>query len=523
MKLLDTSFTLSSGDVMSCGFTRVANETADTITQVTKDAVLELASIHAEGDEETFVRDILLKLTFTMTDRAANEKKSNRQIASWRDDVVGDGSTVHQFNCMAHALLGFHSYSKKPIKEMEKELGPIGRQALPVFARWRDMSTAVERTCCMMSEVFGPVGDHHGVRDRWEAHCSRHGIKNFVSAYKDNRFNALFRSSAELIHHRDDFISVLQTVTTPNLKIKSVLADISCPVVIAMVQAVALLYIKVNDPYWNLVTSSSVEYLKLYQYIQPLHDFLQQASDEPGLLLNDDFVLWNDVPISPAARSLQPKVMHIIHPAHTDLLHATVKLVCQAMMSTIKKQLIDFMPGGQYSTPPSDEDLERTGFAHVTNLGCEHHFGDLDSSQRRRPNCSLFHHSTIQMLKRNKGGIADWLHQMSNQEKEALFTAARKQGRQMRSFHSDQERQVQQSLSREMQKEPKKKNAPSSTKTAADVELELAAEETLRENLQDELARLLPQNFKFKEGQYVAVAFQEGWYPGKINYHKPCM
>ena len=50
----------------------------------------------------------------------------------------------------------------------------------------------------------------------------------------------------------------------------------------------------------------------------------------------------------------------------------------KAMIRTINKQLIDFLPGGQFSASPEKDDLSQTEFAHLTNLGCEHHFGDLD-------------------------------------------------------------------------------------------------------------------------------------------------
>lgn len=69
----------------------------------------------------------------------------------------------------------------------------------------------------------------------------------------------------------------------------------------------------------------------------------------------------------------------------------------------IQKQLVDFLSGVKYAETPDKEDIERTEFAHNTNsFGCEHHFGDLDSYQKRRPNASMHHHTTIQMLKSTK-------------------------------------------------------------------------------------------------------------------------
>ena len=538
-KLIDTSVTLSSGDIMSVGFRRVARETGVTICKMTQDSVRELAAIHTERDsdrtEEDFIRESLMKLSFVMSDRAANEKTADELLENWRNEVLEGSEEVgqlHRFHCMAHVLLGFHSYSKKPLKEQDIALvnaeGQFGRAALPAFARWNDFSSALERTVRMASEVFGPVGEHTGVRDRWEAYCGSRGIKSFVSNYRDNRFNALFRASAEVVHHREQFIDVLQSVKTPNKKLKSMLADLQCPVVTTMIQGVAIMYLRVTDVYWTLVTSSSVKYLELYRYIQRLHLFLTAAEDNPEMLLQTDVILWEDVQVSPAVTAMADKVLHLQFEDKKDLFLATVKLVCTAMKATIEKQLVDFLPSGKYSEPSAEIELIRTGFAHVHNLGCEHHFGDLDSSQRRRPNASLFHHSSIQMLKRNRKGISKWVESMSDDQEKKLFADARKHGPRMRKSHRQQELDVERSVNEEMlnkrqnnskqiQKKPKK-----AAKFPIDDELLQEEEEQERENLQNELARLLPKDVSLTVGQYVIAAFQEGWYPGKLSFHVLC-
>lgn len=50
-KILDTSITLSTGEVMSLGFTKVARETAEVINNVTKNQMTELAETVADADE----------------------------------------------------------------------------------------------------------------------------------------------------------------------------------------------------------------------------------------------------------------------------------------------------------------------------------------------------------------------------------------------------------------------------------------------------------------------------------------
>lgn len=117
-KILDTTVTLSSGDILSLGFNVVAHETAEAINNITKRHVTELATLHSNihdenSDVETYIKSSLTKLAFTMSDRASNEKKADRLLDEWRDRLLNDCKDDRQhpkvlhFHCMAHVLLGF--------------------------------------------------------------------------------------------------------------------------------------------------------------------------------------------------------------------------------------------------------------------------------------------------------------------------------------------------------------------------------------------------------------------------------
>ncbi|KAL3876455.1 hypothetical protein ACJMK2_034300 [Sinanodonta woodiana] len=104
------------------------------------------------------------------------------------------------------------------------------------------------------------------------------------------------------------------------------------------------------------------------------------------------------------------------------------------MVAVIDKQLIDFLDGGKYHVNAemiSETEEQRTNFAHLTNLGCEHHFGDLDSSQRRRPSASMHHHTSVQLLKWNRIPMMKWLSEMKPDNHHSILISARKGGREM--------------------------------------------------------------------------------------------
>ncbi|XP_045198613.2 uncharacterized protein LOC123552927 [Mercenaria mercenaria] len=536
-KILDTSVTLSSGGIMSLGFNRVAHETAVAINEVTKSHLHELADLHSSVDHdgtsaESYIVNSLEKLAFTMSDRASNEKKADRLLDEWRDQVlqqnIENPSKVHHFHCMAHVLLGFHNYICADLKAQQSSLvaehGLLGRDNLSVFKFWSKKGTVVERALRTTSDVFGPSGDHHGVRDIWEAHCAKNGLKSVIGNYKDNRFNALFQTSAEIYLHREDFITVLETINAPNLKLQSVLADLQSDTIMTVVQCLGLFYLKLTGPYWNLLVGNNVPYLELHKEVQVLHQFLTKCEINPATILHEIPFSEIDTNKVPYQELLLKKLENISeNPVYRELLNVTIKLVSGAMKRTVEKQLVDFLNEGQYSQEATEKELQRTNFAHVTNLGCEHHFGDLDSSQRRRPHASLHHHSSVQLLKRNRSPMMHWLTEMPESDRQKLLKSARKGGKLLRQKHQDSDKNVLNEINSDIllnkkKKENKKRKADLNLKNSEkNGRYEYEDNETYSDTEEEaRLLEILPTNQTVSENDYVAIAYQDAWYPGIV-------
>lgn len=428
---------------------------------------------------------------------------------------------VHHFHCMAHVLLGFHRYACCDLKSLENKLinqnGPLGRDALPQFKFWTKKGTSVERVTRTVSETFGPAGDHFGLRDRWEAYCSQKGIKTIIGNYRDNRFNSLFQTAAEVLLHAEDILKVIDTVKQPNKKIKSVQADLKRSSLNTMLQCFGLFYVKVTGPYWNLVTGGEVPYLLLYSHIQELADFLRSCATTPKtLLLNPDSHWSNDdranVCEIPHRNRLCTRLF-AVDKCNETLLYETVQVVANAMLKCVEKQLADFMPEGQYAKEPSEKDLKRTSFAHSTNLGCEHHFGDLDSSQKRRPNATMHHHTTVQLLKRNRKSLINWLSDMPPQSRSNLMKKARKGGRELKVISMNVEKDVLKEINEDMIKErdnpPKRRKTQPKNDPVPDEDEDYGTDD-------DCISHRLPVIDKFTDNEYVAVAYQDQWYPGCV-------
>jgi hypothetical protein len=107
-KLLDTSVTLSNGEIISLGFTLVCHEDAKIINKVTKEHLEELAKLNSSknntssvpDEQQDYVVRVVERLAFTMSYRAANKKLTIKLLAERRDELIeefrgNDASIVH--------------------------------------------------------------------------------------------------------------------------------------------------------------------------------------------------------------------------------------------------------------------------------------------------------------------------------------------------------------------------------------------------------------------------------------------
>ena len=121
-KILENTITLHNGVILPTWFHNVCRESAEDISDSVKRELKELSAILDEADiNDGHIRhEILNKLSYFMTDRAANEKLSNRNLIIWdRSEVNNDSLPIlFSLHCMAHVLLGFQKYAAEEMVEL---------------------------------------------------------------------------------------------------------------------------------------------------------------------------------------------------------------------------------------------------------------------------------------------------------------------------------------------------------------------------------------------------------------------
>ena len=119
-----------------------------------------------------------------------------------------------------------------------------------------------------------------------------------------------------------------------------------------------------------------------------------------------------------------------------------LKAVCAGCVAATERQLVDFLPGGTFHGVEDPELRARLQHSKLTNLVGEQAFGDLNFSLFKRRNASLHHHSSINIMKRNKT-ISTFFLEKSEEEQKSLLQLSAKKAPALRKKHQEEEREMQ--------------------------------------------------------------------------------
>ena len=97
----------------------------------------------------------------------------------------------------------------------------------------------------------------------------------------------------------------------------------------------------------------------------------------------------------------------------------------------VQLQLKDFLPEGRYHKVDDPELRQKLEHSRLTNLVGEQAFGDLDFSMFKRRNATAHHHSSVNILKRNKT-LTEWFLTLSPEEQKAALLRAAAKHQQLR-------------------------------------------------------------------------------------------
>ncbi|GFN81880.1 hypothetical protein PoB_000838600 [Plakobranchus ocellatus] len=462
---LEQHIQLSNGKNLSLGFTEIASDDSDTLLEKCTSMFEKLCEIYCKANEEfdlsILFKEVIRKLKCVMSDRASVMKSFDKKLAAFRKDLLDDEDcSTHFLFCNAHFLLALSAAAEQGISIVEKEWiedgNQLGRDANPVYKSFeKNAESAATRTIRMASECLGPRGDEKsGARKEWLSFCSLKDIQSKFSSYRSNRFNNLFQNATAVLHHRLHVpIFLNEYVSHSNLKLKSILEDMSDKRVISNIAALSFFHIYFSEPYWLLMNSSRT-YLEFPDYVKKMDCTLDRWTEVDFDLLSVTSVFSDfkaaDCDIFVLKEFLKSDVFD------QEIFMTTLKVIVETSRKALKRQLSDFLEGGVFGCELSDEVKDILKTCPLTNLTGERLFGDLDYDMNKRRNTSLSMRSTYCMWKHNK--TAQWLASQNSQEIHKLIQKGIDNAPEWKQHQKDERVAVQEKVKQRIKENKWKKN-----------------------------------------------------------------
>ena len=457
-KFVGMQVTLKNKRTLCMGFDPVAHETAQTLLDLAINKLTEFAVLNSPQDSAKELERMLGNVVGFMSDRANTMKCVGRLLNEHITTALQKEIQIQFLHCNAHFLLGASTAAEKGLVQATKDMGLegcLGRDNLPVFQGFsRSTESAVCRYIRMACDTIGPRGDEKcGCHSDWLAFCASHEKTSIITSYRGNRFNNLFTAAAGLIHHREDILNFFDLRQPSNLKQRSVHADVASDELNIMLLAVALVYVYFTGPFWMFV-KSDIHYLDQYTYIQPMYFALKKLTQQPDMLLEEDAVP-HDVESfrlrKGAAVDSVVQVRILLTQEQKVSLRPVMRCLAEELVGVTERQLCDFLADGKYGSPPTPELREKMQHCQLTNLLGEACFADLDYTMFKNRGATLHHHSTLNMVKRNKT-VSSWLQRKSPDEQQQLMKKVRSLGPQLRRTHCQQQLIVWHEIAEEMER-----------------------------------------------------------------------
>lgn len=140
-----------------------------------------------------------------------------------------------------------------------------------------------------------------------------------------------------------------------------------------------------------------------------------------------------------------------------------LKRLTAAFLGVVKLQLCDFLPpehgqGGKYFAVQDENLRQRLESSKLTNIVGEQCFGDLDFSVFKRRHASSHHHSTVNLMQRNKT-ISNWFITLPEGDQTTMLRQAASKAASLRNKHQEEELRAVQLRQQLLQETLEKKTA----------------------------------------------------------------
>ncbi|XP_051520395.1 uncharacterized protein LOC127421407 [Myxocyprinus asiaticus] len=348
--------------------------------------------------------DLLQNHFSAMLKEDANLRSLNEKVMACASSKGGTPLLVAPLNFLHYICLFFSDLIdviEQQMMSIEKDFVnttgvKLGRDKHPRFKSFLNFDeSAVSRYIHMASELLCPVEETTpNYRRHWLAFCIERNNPSKLPITRSNRLINYFEAAVGLVHHYEDvalFVSELQLLSdVSDIVLESVNADVSDEAMQALVCVLAIVYLKVLGPFWQLLKSDG-EYHLFNRYIFCLYEKLLEWSQDARCLLQPEVHVNVFLQLPVQERYFEGVFTYCRLNAENQngtLMRACLQKMVKALAAVMEDNLRDFLPGGKLCKELPVDITAQMANSTFSQLMGEYTFGHSYPYEKNRPDKS---------------------------------------------------------------------------------------------------------------------------------------
>ena len=453
-KKYNTTIVSTSECVKTIGLQHLAQETGESLLKANQDSLAKLANVLSRvggKSEEHYLKDLLISIKGTMSDRCEVMKKFNRIFNEFRSKRLIDiGLSADEENlvtdlehhfCLLHVIINLgEDACKRGLIDLDK--CTLGEDTyIPLH---RKGNSTTYNAILLAARICHQQGSEtYGKSDLFEAfldsNVSSSGIDNVdldgasrkntqtMAKQSDfekevgNRAHITFHNGAALWKHRNDlknFLDIIRAKQNAGETARALADLLGLKVPLAGARALGIIKACITGPFQAAFDKTCSNILDMVPYcIQMKAALGEYAKDATDLLTKPQSVFQN-IPIQ-----LSPSLLPLFDDTNDPELDALTILAMQLLLRNhqilFERQCEMYIAGGEHADGSKDRNKVRN--CPLTNRASESNMGFLDREVRIRPNATPGYLDASLIVRKNTTSLDG----MCEEEMETVFKEAR--------------------------------------------------------------------------------------------------
>ena len=399
----------------------------------------------SEASENEIAKEILLNITYTMSDRASTQLKFNELLEEFRVNVLKDKMadnwdtlSIHEQQslsklcnlfCALHLLVHLADAAAAALKESDNAF--FGNNP-PILDKsfLKSNEPGAIRLLRIACKAFARGGDEkNGAHMPFATFLQDFLTTNKLNSiplerFKGNRFNIIFSSGSNVFYLHDQMKAFLEFGASNRL-LQAVQFDLGIQEYLAGCKALGLVSELITKPLWCKIEDSNITIMQMGTQYKELVQYMENM--DYAMFMEGNYLLSGV-----DKEQLQKSVVFsaLMKPSEYDnKVQVILQVIIPSLLSVMKRILKDHVEGGKWDNPTQELENKTKGVPKH-NKYSESVFGYLDRFLKEKPNSSTLAMEAYILFCHNK--TLDWLDRKTDKERRQLVDSARKEEKKMR-------------------------------------------------------------------------------------------